>query len=153
MIKNKRLFLIFAIVLLSLAFINPSRNILAAPSNNPLYATLAFVGEKIDELFNLLDPRISQNESDLDVLEERASSLKEENEDLRSRIEELEENSLPEGKWVHVCFDVATANLFVMKGGTCFPHVHWKIFVQCYAGTPCVPDNPIDTYFIPPQEQ
>lgn len=56
-------------------------------------------------------------------------------------------------KWVHVCFDVATANLFVMKGGTCFPHVHWKIPVKCVEGTSCKPDNPADSYYVPPQEQ
>lgn len=150
--RKKIVVSIFSVILLLTSLFLFNKNTSAA-SNNPIFATVAFVEHRINELFDLLDPRISQNESDLDFLKQRASSLEEENEDLRNRISELEENSLPEGKWVHVCFDVATANLFVMKGGTCFPHVHWKIFVQCYTGTPCVPDNPNDTYYIPPQEQ
>jgi len=56
-------------------------------------------------------------------------------------------------KWVHVCFDVATQNLYVMKNGTCYSHVHWKIPVKCYEGTPCQPDNPDDTYYVSPQEE
>jgi len=84
---------------------------------------------------------------------DRLNALEEETDSLDTRVGGLEESTLPEGKWVHVCFDVATANLSVMKGGTCSPHVHWKIFVQCYDDKPCVPDNPEDSYFVPPQEQ
>ena len=61
-----------------------------------------------------------------------------------------EEGFTPE-KIIHVCFNVATADLTVMKNGTCFPHVEWKIPVQCVEGKPCVPDNPDDSFYIPPQ--
>lgn len=103
----------------------------AAPSN-PIFATIEYV----QSLFQ-------QNQTDLEFLQERVRKLE----------DELESSSLPEGKWVHACFDVATKNLFVMKDGSCIPHVHWKIFVQCYPGTPCAPDNPADSYFDFPQEQ
>lgn len=53
-------------------------------------------------------------------------------------------------KWVYVCFHVDTAALTVMKGGTCFPHVTWKIPVMCVPGKPCQPDNPNDSFFDPP---
>lgn len=52
-------------------------------------------------------------------------------------------------KWVYVCFHVDTAALTVMKGGTCFPHVTWKIPVMCVPGKPCQPDNPNDSFFDP----
>lgn len=54
-------------------------------------------------------------------------------------------------KIIHVCFDVATSNLFVMKNGSCFPHVHWKIAVQCVDNEACVPDNLQDSFYVPPQ--
>lgn len=50
---------------------------------------------------------------------------------------------------VDVCFHVDTAALTVMKGGTCFPHVHWRIPVQCVSGRPCQPDNPNDPFYDP----
>ncbi|OGD93186.1 hypothetical protein A2697_01390 [Candidatus Curtissbacteria bacterium RIFCSPHIGHO2_01_FULL_41_44] len=54
-------------------------------------------------------------------------------------------------KIVNVCFNVATAALTVMKGGTCFPHVHWQIPVRCVPGKPCQPDNPDDSFYDPIQ--
>lgn len=51
-------------------------------------------------------------------------------------------------KEVNVCFDVSTGNLKVLRGSTCFPHVRWKIPVQCVLGEPCKPDNPEDPYYI-----
>ena len=51
-------------------------------------------------------------------------------------------------KVVNVCFDVSTGNLKVLQGSTCFPHVRWKIPVQCVSGEPCRPDNPNDAYYI-----
>ena len=54
-------------------------------------------------------------------------------------------------KIVNVCFNVATAQLTVMKGGTCFPHVHWQIGVKCIPGKPCQPDNPDDPFYDPIQ--
>lgn len=121
----------------------------ASPENSPVFATIQFVQNKFDQLTQTTQ----QNTSDIDLVNQRLDQLEQENQDLKDKIDELENNQLPTGKWVHVCFDVATANLSVMKNGTCFPHVHWKIFVQCYPGTPCVPDNPADTYYVPPQEQ
>jgi len=58
----------------------------------------------------------------------------------------------PAGKWIHVCFHVPNGSLYVMRGGTCDPDVHWRIFVQCYDDKPCKPDNPEDSYYVPPQE-
>lgn len=54
-------------------------------------------------------------------------------------------------KTINVCFNVATAALTVMKGGTCFPHVHWQIGVKCVPGKPCQPDNPDDSFYDPLQ--
>lgn len=54
-------------------------------------------------------------------------------------------------KWVYVCFHVDTAALTVMKGGTCFPHVTWKIPVMCVPGKACQPDNPNDSFYVPLQ--
>lgn len=54
-------------------------------------------------------------------------------------------------KIIDVCFHVDTVALTVMKGGTCFPHVHWRIGVQCVQGKPCQPDNPNDPFFTPLQ--
>lgn len=54
-------------------------------------------------------------------------------------------------KIIDVCFHVDTAALTVMKGGTCFPHVHWRIGVQCVQGKPCQADNPNDSFFTPIQ--
>lgn len=51
-------------------------------------------------------------------------------------------------KEVNVCFDVSTGNLKVLRGSTCFPHVRWKIPIQCVSGEPCKPDNPDDPYYI-----
>ena len=51
-------------------------------------------------------------------------------------------------KEVNVCFDVSTGNLKVLRASTCFPHVRWKIPVQCVSGEPCKPDNPDDPYYI-----
>ena len=138
------------ILLIFLLVIKP---ISAAPSNNPVFATVERVEQEIQQLLSTFNQHESQNQTDFGFINQRADRLEEENEELRNKIEDLENNSLPDGKWVHVCFDVATANLSVMKGGSCFPHVHWKIFVQCYPGTPCVPDNPADSYYVPPQEQ
>lgn len=54
-------------------------------------------------------------------------------------------------KWIYVCFHVDTAALTVMKGGTCFPHVTWKIPVMCVPGKACQPDNPNDSFYVPLQ--
>lgn len=54
-------------------------------------------------------------------------------------------------RWVYVCFHVDTAALTVMKGGTCFPHVIWRIPVMCVPGKPCQPDNPNDSFYVPLQ--
>lgn len=120
-------------------------------------ATLVFAYSYHDEANRFLDrvcrPRASSIIAVLCSFRNRLDNLEEETDSINARVDTLEETSLPEGKWVHVCFNVATANLSVMKGGTCFPHVHWKIFVQCYDDKPCVPDNPEDSYFDPPQEQ
>ena len=151
--KKRRIIYSSIFLLSSLILLSINKPISAAPTNNPIFATVEWVEGEIQHLLSTFNQHESQNQTDFDFINQRAESLEEENEELRNKIEELEDNSLPDGKWVHVCFDVATANLSVMKGGTCFPHVHWKIFVQCYTGTPCVPDNPNDTYFIPPQEQ
>ena len=142
---------IFLLSFLILLLIN--KPISAAPANNPIFATVEWVEGKIQHLLGTFNQHEQQNQTDFELLRQKADRLEEENEELKTKIEELENNSLPDGKWVHVCFDVATAALKVMKGGTCFPHVHWKIFVQCYPGTPCVPDNPADSYYVPPQEQ
>jgi hypothetical protein len=144
-VKHLRLFNLFSVTLISVLFF-VMRPVYAGPTSNPVFATVEFV----QDLFQ-------QNESDLEFLTERARAQDEKIAVQEARIGELENATpvLPEGKWVHVCFDVATKNLFVMKDGTCFPHVHWKIFVQCYLspGSPCAPDNPLDTYYVPPQEQ
>lgn len=54
-------------------------------------------------------------------------------------------------KIINVCFNVATAALTVMKGGTCFPHVHWQLGVRCVPAKPCQPDNPDDSFYDPLQ--
>lgn len=51
-------------------------------------------------------------------------------------------------KVVNVCFDVSTGSLKVLQGNTCFPHVRWKIPVECVSGEPCKPDNPNDLYYV-----
>lgn len=51
-------------------------------------------------------------------------------------------------KEVNVCFDVSTGILKVLRGSSCFPHVRWKIPIQCVSGEPCKPDNPADPYYI-----
>ena len=51
-------------------------------------------------------------------------------------------------KEVNVCFDVSTGSIKVLQGSTCFPHVRWKIPVQCVTGEPCKPDNPNDLYYL-----
>src|SRR3989344_3342120 len=151
--KKRRIIYSSIFLLSSLILLSINKPISAAPTNNPIFATVEWVEGEIQHLLSTFNQHESQNQTDFDFINQRAESLEEENEELRNKIEDLENNSLPDGKWVHVCFDVATANLSVMKGGSCFPHVHWKIFVQCYPGTPCVPDNPADSYYVPPQEQ
>ena len=51
-------------------------------------------------------------------------------------------------KEINVCFDVSTGSLKVLQGNSCFPHVRWKIPVQCVSGEPCKPDNPNDLYYL-----
>lgn len=51
-------------------------------------------------------------------------------------------------KEVNVCFDVSTGILRVLRASSCFPHVRWKIPVQCVSGEPCKPDNPDDPYYL-----
>jgi len=150
---NKNIIYFSVIIITLLIFLLKIKPISAAPTSNPIFATVEWVEGEIQHLLNVFNQHESQNQTDFDFINQRADRLEEENEELRNKIEDLENNSLPDGKWVHVCFDVATANLSVMKGGSCFPHVQWKIFVQCYPGTPCVPDNPVDSYYVSPQEQ
>lgn len=73
--------------------------------------------------------------------------------ELETEISNLQQNDqtgfVPD-RIIDVCFHVDTAALTVMKSGTCFPHVHWRIPVQCVSGKPCQPDNPNDSFFDPP---
>lgn len=51
-------------------------------------------------------------------------------------------------KFVNVCFNVPTGAIRVLRAGTCFPDIRWKIPVVCVPGEPCKPDNLSDSYYI-----
>lgn len=130
-----------------MAFYATATVVKASPSNNPVFAT-------IQQLQQMISDALQTTSQSMEDLNEEIIELNSIAVSQSARITELEEEAnsgfIPD-KIINVCFHVDTAALTVMKGGTCFPHVHWKIPVQCVSGKPCQPDNPNDSFYDPPQ--
>ena len=88
--KKKFVISFLAITITITSFLLLNKNISAAPNANPIFATIAYVQEKIDELFNQLDPRIQQNESDIEFLRDLAGRNELRIFELEGRTEFLE---------------------------------------------------------------
>jgi len=89
-VKKNFLISFIAVTLILSSFLLLNKNIFAAPNTNPIFATIAYVHEKIDELFNQLGPRIQQNESDIGFLRDLAGRNELKIFELEGRIEFLE---------------------------------------------------------------
>src|SRR3990170_4238743 len=80
----KKLFL--AVPLFLLLFVPISKLTLAAPENNPIFATVQYVDQKFEELLASFNLHKQQNQTDFDFINQRADGLEERVEYLESLL-------------------------------------------------------------------
>lgn len=83
-------FIVISLFIFSFLLIN--KNILAAPENNPVFATIQYVNQKAQDLFNIFNQHEQQNQTDFNLINQRADRLEEENEELKTKLGKLENN-------------------------------------------------------------